>query len=215
MQGAITQNPFLFSCQGRNFMFVEDFPDATQKGVISAAEIVGDALVNAPVPVLERPYHLSYPLVLANGDAIYMLPETSANNALELYRAIEFPWKWQLDRVLIEGLSVADATPLFHDGRWWLFAAAAEHGTTDQDELLIFHSEKLTGPWRAHPGNPVKSDCRSARPGGRIQRQGPRLLRPAQDCEDSYGTGLVWLEITAADTRALPGARGRLLGRTT
>jgi hypothetical protein len=193
--GRYYADPFLFGRQGRNFLFVEEVSHATGKGIISVAEVVGDRLVNVPVPVLERPYHLSYPFVLADDDTIYMLPETGANKSLELYRAVEFPWRWRLDRVLIEGLSLADATPLFHQDRWWLFAAAAEHGGIDQDELLIFHSEKLTGPWRSHSANPVKSDCSSARPAGRIRRQGRRLLRPAQDCEEGYGTALVWLEI--------------------
>jgi hypothetical protein len=188
-------DPFLFAWQGRTFLFVEEFPYATQKGVISAAEVKDGRLVDALVPVLERPYHLSYPLVLADGDAIYMLPETGANNTLELYRAVDFPWTWRLDRVLIEGLPVADATPVFHQGRWWMFAAAAEHGATDHDELFAFYSDRLAGPWRAHRDNPVKSDCRGARPAGRIIQQGRRLLRPAQDCEQGYGTGVVWQEI--------------------
>jgi hypothetical protein len=188
-------DPFLFSWQGRTFLFVEEFPYATRKGVISAAEVKDGRLVDALVPVLERPYHLSYPLILADGDAIYMLPETGASNTLELYRAVDFPWTWQLDRVLIEGLPIADATPVFHQGRWWMLAAAAEDGATDHDELFVFYSDRLIGPWHAHPGNPVKSDCRGARPAGRIIRRGRRLLRPAQDCEQGYGTGVVWQEI--------------------
>jgi hypothetical protein len=59
----------------------------------------------------------------------------------------------------------------------------------------VFYSDRLSGPWRAHHGNPVKSDCRGARPAGRIVRQDRRLLRPAQDCEQGYGTGVVWQEI--------------------
>jgi hypothetical protein len=79
--------------------------------------------------------------------------------------------------------------------RWWLFASCGEHGTTHHDELMIFYSDKLTGPWRPHSGNPVKSDCRSARPAGRIVRRGEALFRPAQDCEDSYGSGVAWHQI--------------------
>jgi hypothetical protein len=188
-------DPFLFAWQGRTFLFVEEFPYATQKGVISVAEVKDGRAVDTPVPVLERPYHLSYPLVLADGDVVYMLPETGTNNTLELYRAVDFPWTWQLDRVLIEGLPIADATPVFHQGRWWMLAAAAENGATDHDELFAFYSDRLTGPWHAHRNNPVKSDCRGARPGGRIIRQGRRLLRPGQDCEQGYGTGVVWHEI--------------------
>ncbi len=188
-------DPFLYARHGRTFLFVEDYRFAAKKAVISAAEVVGDRVVAAPVPVLERPYHLSYPLVLGDAGAIYMLPETWQSDALELYRAVEFPWKWELDRVLIDGIALADATPVFHENRWWLFASAAEYGTTHHDELLIFYSDKLVGPWRPHSGNPVKSDCRSARSAGRIVRRGNRLFRPAQDCEESYGSGIVWHEI--------------------
>jgi hypothetical protein len=189
-------DPFLYARSGKTFLFVEDYNDATKKAVISAAEVVGDRLANAPVPILERPYHLSYPLVFAEGEEIFMLPETVGNSSLELYRAVAFPWKWQLESVLIEGMALADATPVFHQNRWWLFASMAQHGTTDQDELFVFYSDKLSGPWRPHPENPVKSDCRSARPAGRIVRRGDRLFRPAQDCERAYGSGIVWHEIT-------------------
>ena len=187
-------DPFLFCWGGRTFLFVENFRRATGRAVISAAEVVGDALAGAPVKVLERPYHLSYPVILADAGTIYMLPETAENRTVELYRAVEFPWKWKLESVLIEGVALADATPLFHQGRWWMFAAAAAHGTRC-DELCIFHSDKLSGPWHAHAANPVNSDCRSARPAGRIVARGDRLFRPAQDCEEGYGAGIVWHEV--------------------
>ncbi|HML06952.1 MAG TPA: hypothetical protein VK430_02340 [Xanthobacteraceae bacterium] len=188
-------DPFLYAWSERTFIFVEEYRRETKKGVISAAEVVGGRLASAPITVLERPYHLSYPFVFADGGAVYMLPETVNSNAVELYRAVEFPWRWELASVLIEGAALADATPIFHDARWWLFAAMAEHGTTDHDELFIFYSDRLTGPWRPHSGNPVKSDCRSARPAGRVVRSGGRLFRPAQDCENAYGSGIVWHEI--------------------
>jgi len=192
-------DPFLFSAQGRTFVFVEELDQHSGKGVISAAEVVGDGLAQRPVPVLERPYHLSYPVVLKDGDDIFLLPETSANAKLELYRAVEFPWRWAFDSVLIDDMALADATPVYYQNRWWLFAAAAEHGTTDQDELFVFYSDRLRGPWRPHARNPVKSDCRSARPAGRLVVRDGRLYRPAQDCERRYGTGIVWHEIVELD----------------
>ncbi len=194
-KGHFYADPFFYTDGGKTFLFVEDYDDATQKALIAAAEVVGDRLAGPPVPVLERPYHLSYPLVFAEAGEIFMLPETVGNRSVELYRATEFPWKWQPESVLIEGLPLADATPMFHENRWWLFASMAQHGTTDHDELFIFHSDRLTGPWQSHATNPVKSDCRSARPAGRIVRRGDRLYRPAQDCETAYGSGLVWNEI--------------------
>src|SRR5262249_43618334 len=102
---------------------------------------------------------------------------------------------WELSQILLEGIDLYDPTLLQHKGIWWLFAALAHEGGSAQDELVIFYSERLEGPWQSHQLNPVKSDCRSARPAGRILVVGDRLLRPAQDCEAGYGTGLVWLEI--------------------
>src|SRR5262249_19368413 len=141
-------DPFLYAWSGKTFLFVEDYSDVTKKAVISAAEVLGDRLASAPVPILQRPYHLSYPLVFAEAEEIFMLPETVGNSSLELYRAVAFPWEWQLESVLIEGMALADATPIFYQNRWWLFASMAQHGTTDHDELFIFHSDKLAGPWR-------------------------------------------------------------------
>jgi hypothetical protein len=146
--------------------------------------------------VLSRPYHLSYPHVFEADGEILMIPETGENRTLELYRATEFPLKWELVKVLMKDGVYSDATPLFRQGRWWLFVTVDAAGNATQDELSIFHSEAITGPWMPHAANPVKSDSRASRSGGRIIKHGDRLFRPAQDCDRHYGAGLVWFEIT-------------------
>jgi hypothetical protein len=189
-------DPFLLQHGGRTFLFVEEYVHAERKGSIAMAEVIGDRLTSTPVPVLRRPYHLSYPHVFEADGEILMIPETGENCTLELYRATEFPLKWELVQVLMKGGVYSDATPLFHQGRWWLFVTVDMTGSATQDELSIFHSDAITGPWRPHAANPVKSDSRSSRSGGRIIKDGDRLFRPAQDCDRHYGTGLVWFEIT-------------------
>src|SRR5262249_39995780 len=87
-----------------------------------------------------------------------------------------------------------DPTLLRHEGRWYLFAAVAADGA-DPDELHVFWSDELRGPYRAHQLNPVVSDVCSARHAGRILRDGDRLLRPGQDCSRGYGSPLVLSEI--------------------
>lgn len=189
-------DPFVQMWQGRTFLFVEEYPYATRRGVISVAEVVGDEISAPPRPVLTRPYHLSYPFVFEHDGEVYMLPETGENRSLELYRAVEFPWTWELSTVLMEGAVFSDATALFHNGLWWIFVTADSIRASTQDQLSIFYSDTLRGTWTAHRANPVKSDGRSSRPAGRILRRNGRLFRPAQDCEESYGAGLVWFEIT-------------------
>ena len=189
-------DPFLLQRDGRTFLFVEEYVYAERKGRIAMAEVIGDRLASTPVPVLDRPYHLSYPHVFEAGGEILMMPETGENGTVELYRAAEFPLKWELVTVLLKDGVYSDATPLFHQGRWWLFVTVDAMGNATQDELSIFHSDAITGPWMPHAANPVKSDSRASRSGGRIIKYGDRLFRPAQDCDRHYGAGLVWFEIT-------------------
>jgi hypothetical protein len=187
-------DPFLFSNNGQNWLFVEEYDYGTGKGCVSCAEIVGPK-IKPPTQVLVRPYHLSYPFVFRHQGGIYMIPESGANRTVELYRARAFPFEWELVKVLLRDVELYEATLFWYEERWWMFCAMAHQGGSTQDELAIFYSESLEGPWSAHRLNPVKSDCRSARPAGRVIIVDRRLVRPAQDCEARYGSSLVWLEI--------------------
>ena len=193
-------DPFVFSYEGQKWLFVEEFDYQAGKGIISCMPVTAGHEPTGPQPILVRPYHLSYPFVFRHDEAIYMLPETGGNRTVELYRARSFPFDWALHQVLIQGINVYDATLLRHEERWWMFAAIAHRDGSTQDELGIFYSEHLEGPWQAHELNPVKSDCRSSRPAGQFVKYGDRLLRPAQDCEGGYGSALVWLEIEELTT---------------
>lgn len=203
-------DPFLFSQGGQKWLFVEELEYRRGKGIISVTEVVKGKTIAPPRPALVRPYHLSYPFVFEYRDEIYMMPENGKSGRLELYRARSFPFDWELSDVLIENIELFDATLLHYRDKWWIFAAIAHKEGSAQDELAIFHSAHLEGPWQPHRLNPVKSDCRSARPAGHFIVSGNRLLRPAQDCEETYGSALVWLEIEELTTEQF---REREVGR--
>ena len=189
-------DPFLFAHNGQEWIFVEEYDYCTRKGIISCSPILkGSKKIDVPTPVLARPYHLSYPFVFRHRGEIYLIPETGSNSSVELYHARSFPLDWTLTKILLNDVKMYEVTLLWHQDTWWMFAAVAHEGGSAQDELAIFYSQSLEGPWHPHQLNPVKSDCRSARPAGNIIKDGERLLRPAQDCESIYGSSLVWLEI--------------------
>jgi hypothetical protein len=188
-------DPFVIADnRGQKWLFVEEFEYKTGKGVISCTQLSIGEKINPPIPVLVRPYHLAYPFIFRHDDEIYMIPETGTCSVM-MFRAQVFPFDWVLHRVLLENIELHDSTLLRHQNRWWIFGTVADIAGFAEDELAIFYSDCLEGPWQAHSLNPVKSDCRSARPGGRIIPSDGRLLRPAQDCEKGYGSGLVWLEV--------------------
>ncbi len=195
-------DPFILEDNELAWIFAEELQYATNKGVISCFALSEDGSAKPLGPVLERPYHLSYPFVFRHGDDIFMLPETGASKNVELYRAESFPKRWELYRILLPGIELYDATLFKCYEKWWLFGATSLDGNPPQDELAIYFSDDLEGPWHPHPCNPVKSNCRSARPAGRIIIQNERVFRPSQDCESDYGSGIVWCEITELTTES-------------
>jgi hypothetical protein len=188
-------DPFVVARDGHHYLFAEACPYETGKGVIVCCEVGPDGAPGPWRTVLERPWHLSYPFVFEHGGETWLMPESSARGGVEIYRAVAFPDRWEAAHTLFEGLPIVDATLFEHEGRLWLLGGVATAGGSDWDELFAWHAPALAGPWTAHALNPIKSDCRGARPGGRVLRQGGRLIRPAQRCERAYGEALVWLEI--------------------
>jgi hypothetical protein len=193
-------DPFLWTDKtGHSHLFFEDLSYSTQKGVISyvALDPLTKTWHGSPRVVLERDYHLSYPFLFEHEGEIFMIPETSANRTIEAYRAAPFPTTWTPHRILMKDIIAADAT-LYRDGAtWWLFASVQEDSGPNWDELSVFFSDSPFGHWTAHPANPVISDCRRARMAGNVFRDMQnRLIRPAQNCEESYGAALLFCEIT-------------------
>ena len=68
-------DPFVIARDGRTHLFVEEFPYATRKGLISHAVLDPDGAVSRPMPVLEAAGHLSYPFVFEHGGQVYMIPK--------------------------------------------------------------------------------------------------------------------------------------------
>jgi len=194
--GHLYADPFLFERDGRHHLFCEEMPPGTNRAVISHAELHPDGSVaEPPVPVISAPYHLSYPCVFEHEGEVFLIPETSAQQRVELYRAVEFPRVWRRETVLLDGLVASDATVLAHGDRLWLFVGVAVAHATLLDELHLFTAATPLGPWHPHPRNPVVSDVRCARPAGAIQRWGSRLVRPAQDGSRRYGGAISFREI--------------------
>lgn len=195
-KGGFWADPFPIQVDGRNYIFFEELPMGASKAHISVVEVDRHGRASKPVKVLERDYHLSYPFLVEEDGQLYMIPETAHNRTVEIYRCVEFPAKWKLERVMMKDVFCADATLHREDGRWWMFANAAPHGADVNDELCIFTSDRLLGDWEPHRRNPVKSDVRSARPAGRLFRHGNRLYRPGQIGAPHYGAGIALHRVT-------------------
>ncbi len=203
-------DPFVFEGGGEAYLFFERYDETVDRASIAYVRLDGATAASCPIPVLAPGYHVSYPFVFRQGDDVFMIPESLATEAVALYRAADFPERWVLEQTLLHGVCAVDATLLEQDERLWLFVNVAERGASINDELHLYSSTSLAGPWMSHPENPIVSDVRSARPAGRFFRHGGHLIRPAQDCSRSYGRALVFNRVdilTADDYKETPIAR--------
>lgn len=196
--GRFYADPFLFHEGGTDWLFFEDFDRATGLGRLACAMVHGTTIGDVH-PVLERPYHLSYPCLVRDGEDLFLVPESAANRTIDLYRCVRFPDRWEHVRTLLDRRAV-DTTPFRHDGRWWFFTTLLEpHGGSG--ELWLFSSSSIDGHWHAHPANPISIDVRTNRNAGAIVCDRGRLFRPSQDGSGGYGSRFTLQQIVALDAR--------------
>lgn len=189
-------DPVLWHEDGRDILFVEEFPYDTGRGIISYTELdeLGRPLF-VPKPIIERQTHLSYPLIFRHDGTIYMMPENAAEGHVPLYRATRFPDLWEECDALVEGVGLHDATLLEHRGVWWLIANEARDGGSSWDCLCLYRAPSPLGPFVPHPANPLLVDARLARSGGPVLKIDGKLVRPVQNCLGGYGRFLRFTEI--------------------
>ncbi len=192
-------DPFPIAVDGRNYIFFEDLDHRTQKGVISFVEVARDGTHGPVQTVLEEPWHLSYPFLIEDAGAIYMIPESSSNRSVDLYRADPFPHRWVKEATLISDVELSDATIVRRGDKLFLLGATRDGRGSYSDTLSIYSASKLSGPWQPHEANPILIDARTARPAGNFFERDGKLWRPVQDCANGYGTGIGLAEITRLD----------------
>ncbi len=183
-------DPFPLEHDGRRLLYFEDSRHRPVKGVISYVELDASGRPSEPRTALETDCHLSYPFMFVWEGRPYMIPETFQHKRIELYRAEDFPGRWVLDRVLLDGVTGVDATLVEHEGRWWLFVSQGAPSGAFGPEVSLYYAQTPLGPWTPHPGNPVVTEVRQARPAGRPFLVGGRLIRPGQDCSVRWGYGI-------------------------
>jgi hypothetical protein len=203
-------DPFGYWRDGLLYVFVEAFDYRHPIGTIDVLVFDAGYRFVERRAVLREPWHLSYPVVFDGEGETWLMPEANQSGRLTLYRARAFPDHWEPALTITVDPAPVDATPLWHDGRWWLFYTSTAGGQDGVSALHIAFADRLAGPWTAHPANPVRVDRASARPGGTAVVIDGRIVLPVQDCSRTYGGAIRLLEIETLDPGrfvARPGAR--------
>ena len=159
-------------------VFFEEYPYKDGKGVISHTHY-SDGTFSKPTVVLREPFHLSYPFIIEYQGDTYMIPESWEANKILMYRAVEFPKKWELAKVLVDDFAGVDSTLLKHNDMWWMLSTDRNKGSSQN--LNLFYADDLFSDWIPHQSNPIKSDVRSSRSAGKPFVYNDKLYRPSMN----------------------------------
>jgi Formyl transferase len=194
-------DPFLVPGANPPRILVEEYSWHTGVGRIS--ELRGEtgsanaSNYNTITPLIDEGIHMSYPFPVEHEGALYVFPECSASRSVRCYKLDAATGTWNRQGTLLDDVDAADAT-LFHDGsRWWMFYSGTEGHA--KWSLYVWSAPDLIGPWTPHPGNPVKTDVSSSRPGGNMFWHEGHIYRPAQDASRCYGGALALNRIDVLD----------------
>lgn len=190
-------DPFLVKRDGKHYCFVEDCSFLTGRGSISVYEISEDGSKEIGIALAEE-FHLSYPYLFEFEGNLYMCPDTSEVQDIRIYKSVEFPLRWELEKILMANVSAADSTIFQKDGKWWLMTNISTSKYADHcSELHVFSSESpLSDKWQPHPQNPVIFDPLKARNGGFISDSDTCYRVYQRQGFDTYGEALGVSKIT-------------------
>ena len=163
-------DPHVIKKNGIYYIFIEELIYKENSGFISVIEMDNQGIYKDPVKVLETDYHLSFPFIIEDNSNIYMIPESKENNNIQLFKCVDFPYKWELEMVLMEDVRAVDSIVIKKDGKYWLFTNLVENkGASLNDELYLFSSDNLiSNNWLPHNLNPIVTDVKSARMAGKL-----------------------------------------------
>lgn len=181
-------DPFLFEHNQITYIFMEVYDKIKQRGFIGYRIIDKNGRISKIYSCLDTEKHMSYPFIYECDGNIYMIPECYQNKKLVIYRAENFPNKWVEDQVILDNVKVCDSNIVELDEKKYL-STLKIHGMPYQyDEMSLYYLENET--WIPCVNNPVVVGAEKARNGGAYFKYKGELVRPAQNCTDSYGENL-------------------------
>lgn len=198
LPGTFIADPFVVEREGRTVVFVEEYRYSASQATIAAYEI-HDGTSERLGTALDEPFHLSYPFLFESGDELLMCPETGQARQIRLYRCVEFPLKWELDTILMDGVNAVDTDIFRHGEHWWMLTSINSGFDGCTTTLNAFYGPSPRGPWTAHSGNPLITDVEAARNGGMVT-DGATVYRLAQSGNfGQYGNRLQLRRIDRLD----------------
>jgi hypothetical protein len=181
-------DPFIVERDNKLFVFVEKYSYLNKIGYIYCYVLNQNLKIIDEFSVIKEKYHLSYPQVFEYENCFYMIPESSQISQTWLYKASEFPYKWEKVLMLFDNQKIVDSSIFFYNKKWWLFYSKLLPNKNNICEFHIAYSDNpINDSWNYHRKNPIYINNTKSRMAGQVINIDHRLFRPTQYCKNSYG----------------------------
>lgn len=189
----IVAHPFISKKGDQFYMFFTAKYGPKDEGGIGLAESSDGIDWKYNQMVVKEDFVLSYPYIIEDNGEVYMMPESHSESSIRLYKATDFPTKWEFQKNIMEGRDFISSSMIKHQNNYYIFTSDKTNGHLD-----LYYASDIKGPYQIHPSSLIVSDDSNiARPAGRVLNYNGEIYRLAQDCEPSYGNSVVAFRITS------------------
>lgn len=182
-------DPFVLEHNGQVYIFVELYRRFHGKGTIAYFKIQDNGKASHIKEVIKEPFHMSFPNLFKFKDDVYMIPETGKSGQIRLYRAINFPDQWVLDKVLFNGGDIVDTAFIFDNG-------IPKYAIAMDFESKAFHFFMVDLERKELLKLPNNKMLFKERNGGNCLQEGDIFIRVLQDCSNDYGERILFYKFT-------------------
>lgn len=205
-------DPILIAVHDTDYLFAECFDMRTQKGMIGCAKFDRHGQLSDFEPVIEEPYHLSFPMVFEWAGKWYMIPESSDNRSINLYCCQGDMFCWRKIREFPTTKPLVDTVVLSCNEDTVELLSSAIHS----EDPLKYQWQKLilrkTGDDFALEEVGFVDGCesytRGNRMAGKIADVNGKVILPTQESTATdYGINLYLNDFSDKDLRKLSGKK--------
>lgn len=186
-------DPFIINIKNKHYLFVEAATKISWKGKLIYTEINPNNINKCKwKKCLKKDFHLSFPNVFIKDNELYMLPETSGDNSLAVYKCANNDFSsWKKEQTLIEGKTLVD-TVFFND----YFVSYNISQNSFSLELYSKSSKELL--------DSIVDEGLTLRPAGKIfYTKHNDYVFVSQDCTFEYGCGLIFNKFSTENNKMI------------
>ncbi len=175
--GMWAADPFIIERDNKVYIFAELFSLSKWRGEIGYC-IYENGKFSKWNIIFADEHHYSYPYVFEKENNIFMMPETGSVKEIAIYKAVDFPSKWEKQVVIFSGEKMVDSIFLADD----VILTYKMFGIFKNNLVLL---KKENYGWQEISS--IVDTQEIKRPAGKVFSYNNDFVRPAQDGRNLYG----------------------------